>query len=74
MGAQPGTYASELKTVSDIPAVPAIPVFAEPSELMRRMAFIPLTHSVSWGSTAYTPMVGTAMGTVLTLIFLPALL
>lgn len=36
MGAQPGTYASELKTVSDIPAVPAIPLFAEPSELMRR--------------------------------------
>jgi len=36
MGAQPGTYASELKTVSDIPAIPAIPVFADPSELMRR--------------------------------------
>lgn len=36
MGAQPGTYASELKRVSDIPAVPAIPLFAEPSELMRR--------------------------------------
>jgi len=36
MGAQPGTYASELKTVSDIPPVPAIPLFAEPSELMRR--------------------------------------
>jgi NodT family efflux transporter outer membrane factor (OMF) lipoprotein len=36
MGAQPGTYASELKTVSDIPAIPAIPLFAEPSELMRR--------------------------------------
>jgi NodT family efflux transporter outer membrane factor (OMF) lipoprotein len=36
MGAQPGTYASELKTVSDIPAIPAIPIFADPSELMRR--------------------------------------
>ena len=36
MGAQPGTYASELKTVSDIPVIPAIPLFAEPSELMRR--------------------------------------
>jgi len=37
------------------------------------LAFIPLTFSVFWGSTAYTLIGGTAVGTVLTLIFLPAL-
>src|SRR5436309_3806157 len=37
------------------------------------LAFIPLTHSVFWGSMAYTLIGGTAIGTVLTLIFLPAL-
>ncbi|CCV13927.1 exported hypothetical protein [Mesorhizobium sp. STM 4661] len=37
------------------------------------LAFIPLTHSVLWGSTAYTLIGGTAVGTVLILLFLPAL-
>ncbi|SEG72642.1 efflux RND transporter permease subunit [Bosea lathyri] len=36
-------------------------------------AFIPLTHSVFWGSMAYTLIGGTAVGTVLILLFLPAL-
>ncbi len=37
------------------------------------LAFIPLTHSVFWGSMAYTLIGGTAAGTVLILLFLPAL-
>ena len=37
------------------------------------LAFIPLTHSVFWGSMAYTLIGGTAGGTVLNLLFLPAL-
>lgn len=37
------------------------------------LAFIPLTHSVFWGSMAYTLIGGTAIGTVLILLFLPAL-
>jgi multidrug efflux pump subunit AcrB len=37
------------------------------------LAFIPLTHSVFWGSMAYVLIGGTAVGTVLTLVFLPAL-
>jgi multidrug efflux pump subunit AcrB len=37
------------------------------------LAFIPLTHSVFWGSMAYVLIGGTAIGTVLTLAFLPAL-
>jgi multidrug efflux pump subunit AcrB len=37
------------------------------------LAFIPLTHSVFWGSMAYVLIGGTAAGTVLTLAFLPAL-
>jgi multidrug efflux pump subunit AcrB len=37
------------------------------------LAFIPLTFSVFWGSMAYTLIGGTAIGTVLTLVFLPAL-
>jgi multidrug efflux pump subunit AcrB len=37
------------------------------------LAFIPLTFSVFWGSLAYTLIGGTAVGTVLTLVFLPAL-
>jgi multidrug efflux pump subunit AcrB len=37
------------------------------------LAFIPLTHSVFWGSMAYTLIGGTALGTVLILLFLPAL-
>jgi multidrug efflux pump subunit AcrB len=37
------------------------------------LAFIPLTSSVFWGSMAYTLIGGTAMGTVLILLFLPAL-
>ncbi len=37
------------------------------------LAFIPLTFSVFWGALAYTLIGGTAVGTVLTLMFLPAL-
>jgi multidrug efflux pump subunit AcrB len=37
------------------------------------LAFIPLTHSVFWGSMAYVLIGGTAVGTILTLGFLPAL-
>jgi multidrug efflux pump subunit AcrB len=37
------------------------------------LAFIPLTRSVFWGSMAYTLIGGTAVGTVLILVFLPAL-
>jgi multidrug efflux pump subunit AcrB len=37
------------------------------------LAFIPLTLSVFWGSMAYTLIGGTIVGTVLTLVFLPAL-
>jgi hypothetical protein len=37
------------------------------------LAFIPLSHSVFWGSMAYTLIGGTAVGTVLILLFLPAL-
>lgn len=37
------------------------------------LAFIPLTMSVFWGSMAYMLIGGTAAGTVLTLVFLPAL-
>ncbi|MDE1153568.1 MAG: efflux RND transporter permease subunit [Micavibrio sp.] len=37
------------------------------------LAFIPLTFSVFWGSMAYTLIGGTIGGTILTLIFLPAL-
>jgi multidrug efflux pump subunit AcrB len=36
-------------------------------------AFIPLTHSVFWGTLAYTLIGGTFAGTVLTLVFLPAM-
>lgn len=36
-------------------------------------AFMPLTTSVFWGSLAYTLIGGTAAGTVLILLFLPAL-
>ena len=37
------------------------------------LAFIPLTQSVFWSSLAYTLIGGTLGGTLLTLIFLPAL-
>ncbi len=37
------------------------------------LAFIPLTFSTFWGSLAYTLIGGTAVGTLLTLVFLPAL-
>ncbi|WP_052830861.1 efflux RND transporter permease subunit [Skermanella aerolata] len=37
------------------------------------LAFVPLTTSVFWGSMAYTLIGGTAGGTVLILVFLPAL-
>jgi len=36
MGAQPGTYAAELKVVSDIPVVPSIPNTSAPMDLLRR--------------------------------------
>lgn len=37
------------------------------------LAFIPLTHSVFWGALAYTLIGGTLAGTILTLVFLPAM-
>ena len=37
------------------------------------LAFVPLTFSVFWGSLAYTLIGGTIGGTILTLVFLPAL-
>jgi len=37
------------------------------------LAFIPLTFSVFWSSMAYTLIGGTIGGTILTLVFLPAL-
>jgi multidrug efflux pump subunit AcrB len=37
------------------------------------LAFVPLTHSVFWGAMAFTLIGGTLIGTVLTLVFLPAL-
>ncbi|MEO6291805.1 MAG: efflux RND transporter permease subunit, partial [Burkholderiaceae bacterium] len=36
-------------------------------------AFMPLTHSVFWGTLAYTLIGGTFAGTILTLVFLPAM-
>ncbi len=36
-------------------------------------AFIPLTHSVFWGTLAYTLIGGTLGGTIMTLVFLPAM-
>jgi multidrug efflux pump subunit AcrB len=36
------------------------------------LAFIPLTYSAFWGPMAYTLIGGTAVGTILTLVFLPA--
>jgi Cu/Ag efflux pump CusA len=41
--------------------------------LLAAWAFIPLTYSVFWGTLAYTLIGGTFGGTVLTLVFLPAL-
>jgi Cu/Ag efflux pump CusA len=41
--------------------------------LAAMLAFIPLTQSVFWGTLAYTLIGGTFGGTVLTLLFLPAL-
>jgi multidrug efflux pump subunit AcrB len=37
------------------------------------LAFVPLTFSVFWGSLAFTLIGGTIAGTILTLVFLPAL-
>jgi multidrug efflux pump subunit AcrB len=37
------------------------------------LAFIPLAHSVFWGTLAYTLIGGPFAGTILTLVFLPAL-
>jgi len=41
--------------------------------LAAMLAFIPLTQSVFWGTLAYTLIGGTFGGTVLTLVFLPAM-
>jgi multidrug efflux pump subunit AcrB len=41
--------------------------------LAAMLAFVPLTHSVFWGTLAYTLIGGTFGGTVITLLFLPAL-
>jgi multidrug efflux pump subunit AcrB len=41
--------------------------------LAAMLAFVPLTYSVFWGTLAYTLIGGTFGGTVLTLVFLPAL-
>jgi multidrug efflux pump subunit AcrB len=41
--------------------------------LAAMLAFIPLTHSVFWGTLAYTLIGGTFAGTLLTLVFLPAM-
>ena len=37
------------------------------------LAFIPLTHSVFWGTLAYTLIGGTLGGTIITLVFLPTM-
>lgn len=37
------------------------------------LAFIPLTHSVFWGTLAYTLIGGTLGGTIVTLVFLPTM-
>lgn len=37
------------------------------------LAFIPLTHSVFWGTLAHTLIGGTLGGTIVTLVFLPAM-
>jgi multidrug efflux pump subunit AcrB len=37
------------------------------------LAFIPLTHSIFWGALAYTLIGGIVAGTMLTLVFLPAM-
>ncbi|WJM82988.1 efflux RND transporter permease subunit [Pectobacterium brasiliense] len=37
------------------------------------LAFIPLTHSIFWGTLAYTLIGGTFGGTIITLVFLPAM-
>jgi multidrug efflux pump subunit AcrB len=37
------------------------------------LAFVPLTHSVFWGAMEFTLIGGTLVGTILTLVFLPAL-
>jgi multidrug efflux pump subunit AcrB len=37
------------------------------------LAFLPLTYSVFWGTLAYTLIGGTLAGTILTLVFLPAM-
>jgi multidrug efflux pump subunit AcrB len=41
--------------------------------LAAMLAFLPLTHSVFWGTLAYALIGGTFAGTVLTLVFLPAM-
>lgn len=37
------------------------------------LAFVPLTHSVFWGTLAWTLIGGTLGGTIVTLVFLPAM-
>src|SRR6185312_15683069 len=62
-----------------IGVIPTLLLFQQPFGinalvgLVALLAFIPLTHSVFWGTLAYTLIGGTFAGTVLTLVFLPAL-
>ena len=44
-----------------------------PAALAAALAFIPLTLSVFWSSLAYVLIGGVLVGTLLTLLFLPAL-
>ena len=70
---------------SGIPTCPAVQISSDTSHplcegsgliltaLAAILAFIPLTHSVFWGTLAYTLIGGTFAGTILTLVFLPAM-
>lgn len=51
----------------------SLPAFSALSSLNFSLAFIPLTHSVFWGTLAYTLIGGTLGGTLITLFFLPAM-
>ena len=41
--------------------------------LAAALAFVPLTHDAFWGPMAYVLIGGTLVGTLITLLFLPAL-